>query len=78
MLLTVNICQTVQATLTGILAARLFGTSGVIVGVVLNVLVFFVLAEAVPKTYAVLYPEKAALVTARPVGWRSSRSLHCV
>ncbi len=69
LLLTVNVCQTVQATLTGILAARLWGTIGVIVGVALNVLVFFVLAEAVPKTYAVLYPQKAALATARPVGW---------
>ena len=67
LLLTVNICQTVQATLTGILAARLWGTYGVIVGVALNVLVFFVLAEAVPKTYAVLYPQKAALATARPI-----------
>ena len=47
-----------------------------IVGVVLNVLVFFVLAEAVPKTYAVLYPQKAALFTARPVS-RSSRSRRC-
>ena len=69
LLLTVNVCQTVQATLTGILSARLWGTVGVIVGVALNVLVFFVLAEAVPKTYAVLYPQKAALAVARPVGW---------
>ncbi len=67
LLLTVNICQTVQATLTGIVAARLFGTAGVVVGVVLNVIVFFVLAEAVPKTYAVLYPQRAALMSARPI-----------
>ncbi|MEO5725143.1 MAG: hemolysin family protein [Ilumatobacteraceae bacterium] len=67
LLLTVNICQTVQATLTGIVAGRLFGTAGVIIGVFLNVLVFFVLAEAVPKTYAVIYSERAALITARPV-----------
>jgi CBS domain containing-hemolysin-like protein len=67
LLLTVNICQTVQATLTGIVSARLWGTYGVVVGVVLNVMVFFVLAEAVPKTYAVLYPQKAALATARPI-----------
>ncbi len=66
LLLTINICQTVQATLTGIVAGRLFGTAGVIVGVVLNVIVFFVMAEAVPKTYAVLYPQRAALMTARP------------
>ena len=66
LLLTVNICQTVQTTLTALVAGRLFGTIGVIVGVVLNVLVFFVLAEAVPKTYAVLYPQRAALLSARP------------
>ncbi len=66
LLLTINVCQTVQATLTGILSARLWGTYGVIVGVIANVLVFFVLAEAVPKTYAVLHPQKAALATARP------------
>jgi CBS domain containing-hemolysin-like protein len=67
LLLTVNICQTVQATLTGIVAGRLFGAAGVAIGVVLNVLVFFVLAEAVPKTYAVIYPERAARLAARPV-----------
>ncbi|MGE0137616.1 MAG: hemolysin family protein [Ilumatobacteraceae bacterium] len=67
LLLTVNICQTVQATLTGIVSGRLFGAAGVAIGVVLNVLVFFVLAEAVPKTYAVIYPERAARLAARPV-----------
>ena len=66
LLLTINICQTVQATLTGILSARLWGPYGVIVGVIANVVVFFVLAEAVPKTYAVMNPQKAALATARP------------
>ncbi|MEN9802255.1 MAG: hypothetical protein RLZ37_1380 [Actinomycetota bacterium] len=65
LLLSVNVCQTVQATLTGVVAARAFGAVGVIVGVLLNVVVFFVLAEAVPKTYAILYPERAALRTAR-------------
>lgn len=67
LLLTVNVCQTVQATLTGILAARLFGTWGVVAGVLLNVVVFFVLAEAVPKTYAVIHPQRAAMLSARPV-----------
>jgi putative hemolysin len=67
LLLTVNICQTVQATLTGIVAGHLFGAAGVAIGVVLNVIVFFVLAEAVPKTYAVIYPERAAKMAARPV-----------
>src|SRR5688500_9193273 len=54
LLLSVNVCQTLQATLTGIVAGRLFGPAGVVIGVVLNVIVFFVLAESVPKTYAVI------------------------
>jgi CBS domain containing-hemolysin-like protein len=67
LLLTVNIFQTVQTTLTAVVAGRLFGGWGVAVGVVLNVVVFFVLAEAVPKTYAVQYPQRAALLTSRPI-----------
>ncbi|NDH46048.1 MAG: DUF21 domain-containing protein, partial [Actinobacteria bacterium] len=43
LLLTVNALQTVQAVLTGVVANRLFGALGVVIGVVLNVLVFFVL-----------------------------------
>lgn len=65
LLLSVNVCQTVQATLTGVVAGRLFGAAGVAVGVTLNVVVFFVFAEAVPKTYAVLHPDRAALGTSR-------------
>lgn len=64
LLLTVNILQTVQATLTGVVSNRLFGAPGVVIGVVLNVLLFFVLAEAVPKTYAVLYSVRGATLTA--------------
>ena len=67
LLLTVNVSQTVQATLTGVITARAFGPLGVAAGVTLNVLVFFVLAEAVPKTYAVLHSERAALVSARGI-----------
>ena len=67
LLLTVNIFQTVQATLTGVVAGRLFGATGVIVGVALNVIIFFVLAEAVPKTYGLLHPVRGATITARPV-----------
>ncbi len=66
LLLTVFICQIVQSTLTAIVFDDLFGAWGVVMGVFINVLVFFVFAEAVPKTYAVQYPERAALATARP------------
>ena len=66
-LLCINIGQTIQATLTGVIAGRLFGPAGIAIGVFANVVVFFVLAEAVPKTYALLYPVKAATMTARPL-----------
>jgi putative hemolysin len=67
LLLTVNVCQTVQATLMGIVSGRLFGPAGVAIGVAVNVVLFFVLAEAVPKTYALLHPVKGATITARPI-----------
>ncbi|MEY3816027.1 MAG: hypothetical protein RI966_4, partial [Actinomycetota bacterium] len=67
LLLTVNIFQTVQATLTGIVAGRLFDATGVAIGVTLNVIVFFVLAEAVPKTYGLVHPVRGATLTARPI-----------
>src|SRR5688572_7998440 len=35
LLLSVNVCQIVQATLTGIVAGRLFGAAGVVIGVIL-------------------------------------------
>src|SRR5688572_4326012 len=44
-ILAVNAAATVQAVLTGIVADRLFGPVGVIIGTVLNVFVFFVLTE---------------------------------
>jgi len=68
LLLTINVAQTVQATLTGVVSGRLFGPVGVVVGVTLNVVVFFVFAEAVPKTYAILHSDRAALSTSRLVG----------
>lgn len=67
LLLTINVCQTVQATLTGVVSGRLFGPAGIAIGVFANVVIFFVMAEAVPKTYALLYPVKAATMSARPV-----------
>jgi magnesium and cobalt exporter, CNNM family len=66
LLVTITVAQTGQAFLTSILADRLFGSTGVIIGFILNVIVFFVVAEAMPKTYAVLSAERVALATARP------------
>jgi CBS domain containing-hemolysin-like protein len=64
--------QVVTANLVGILIARFFGTWGRVGGIVLNVVVFFVFAEAVPKTWAVLHADRAALVTTRPLWFISN------
>jgi putative hemolysin len=69
LLLTILALQTGQAFLTGLLANDLFGGVGVIVGFVLNLVVFFVLTESLPKTWAVLSAERAALFTARVTEW---------
>jgi len=68
-LLVVLVCQLVQATLTGIVASNLFGVFGVAVATFFNVVLVFVFAEAAPKTWAIQHPERAALVSARPVSW---------
>ncbi len=62
--LSVNIVQTVQASLVGVLSARRFGPLGVAIGIVLNVVVLFTLAEAAPKTWALQHTDRAALLTA--------------
>ena len=69
LLTTVTVLQMGQAFLTTLLADRLFGATGVAIGFVLNVVVFFVLTEAMPKTWAVLSAERAALFTARATEW---------
>jgi putative hemolysin len=66
-LLVVLVCQLVQSALTGILADRLFGPVGIFIGLFVNIVIVFVVAEAGPKTWAVQHPETAALLAARPV-----------
>ncbi|HEY1650702.1 MAG TPA: hemolysin family protein [Acidimicrobiales bacterium] len=63
-LLLVLICQLVSATLVGIVAERLFGGLGVLLGIVFEVVVIFVFFEAVPKNWAVRHGERAALLSA--------------
>ncbi|HEX2047607.1 MAG TPA: hemolysin family protein [Acidimicrobiales bacterium] len=63
-LLLVLLCHLVAATLVGVLAERLFGPVGVAVATAVEVVVVFVFAESVPKTFAVQHPDRAALITA--------------
>ena len=63
-LLLVLICQLVSATLVGLLANRWFGALGVVMATVFEVIAIFVLAEALPKNWAVSNPERSALFAA--------------
>ena len=72
-LLIVLSTQLVQSTLLGVLASRLFGGWGVVAATLLNVTLFFVVAEVAPKTWAIQHTDRAALASARPIkalaGW---------
>ena len=63
-LLLVLLCHLVAATFVGILAERFFGALGVAVATAAEVVVIFVLAEAVPKTYAIQHSDRVALLVA--------------
>ena len=63
-LLMVLVCQLVTATLVGLLAEHWFGNWGVFVALVFEIVVIFVLAEAIPKNYAVRNPDSSALFSA--------------
>jgi len=63
-ILLVLVCQLVSATLLGLLANRWFGAIGVVVATVFEVVVIFVVAEALPKNWAVYNPERSALLAA--------------
>ena len=64
LLLLILICQLVSATMVGVLASHLFGAAGLIVSTVGEVVVIFVIFEAIPKNFAVQHPDAAALTTA--------------
>jgi CBS domain containing-hemolysin-like protein len=66
-LLIVLSTQLVQSTLLGVLASSLFGGWGVVGATVLNVTLFFVVAEVAPKTWAIQHTDRAALAAARPI-----------
>ena len=66
LLFVILVVQTVTATLVGVVSDS-YGPAAVAIGVFLNVIVGFVIAESIPKTWAVQHPEAAALRTARLV-----------
>ena len=71
-LLVVLVCQLVQATLVGLVANNLFGAWGLVLATFVNVVVVFVVAEAIPKTWAVQHTERASRL-ATPLVWWMTR-----
>ncbi len=68
-LLLTLICQLVAATLVGVVAAARFGGLGVLIGTVFEVVVIFILGEALPKNISVRNPDRAAIRSANIVSF---------
>lgn len=62
LLLVVLVSQLTIATLLGALLDRHFGSAGLIMGLVLQIVVFFVIGEVAPKTFAIQHTDRAALL----------------
>jgi CBS domain containing-hemolysin-like protein len=60
----VLVTQLTSSYLLGILLDRHLGTIGIVIGLVLQLMLFFVVAEVVPKTYAIQHTDLAALRSA--------------
>ncbi len=67
-LLVVLVAQLTSATLIGVLLEGSAGALGVVIGIVVQILLFFVIGEVAPKTFAVQHTERAALALT-PMLW---------
>ena len=64
LLLVVLVCQLVSANLIGVLLEQNLGAIGFLIGIVVEIAVFFVFFEVVPKTFAIQHTDRAALLVA--------------
>jgi CBS domain containing-hemolysin-like protein len=62
-LLLVLVSQLTSATLLGVILEGQAGALGVVLGIVLQIVVFFVIGEVAPKTFAVQHTDRAALMS---------------
>jgi CBS domain containing-hemolysin-like protein len=62
-LLLVLVSQLTSATLLGVILEGAAGTLGVVLGIVLQIVVFFVIGEVAPKTFAVQHTDRAAFMS---------------
>ncbi|HJS27819.1 MAG TPA: hemolysin family protein [Actinomycetota bacterium] len=72
--LTVMLCQNGSAIIVAIIAERTYGGLGVTIVSVVFTLLYFVLVEAMSKTFGVLHSDRAALAIA-PLVWALGRLL---
>ncbi len=61
LLLLILVAQLTSASLLGALLERSFGSAGLFIGLVIQIVVYFVIGEVAPKTYAIQNPDRAAL-----------------
>ena len=61
LLLLVLVSQMTSASLLGVLLESSFGGAGLVIGLALQIVVYFVIGEVAPKTYAIQHPDRAAL-----------------
>jgi len=64
LLLLLLLSQLTSASFIGILLEKQFGSLGVAIGLVLQIVLFFVVGEVIPKTYAIQNTDRAALLVA--------------
>jgi putative hemolysin len=64
LLLVVLVCQLVSANLIGVLLEQNLGAVGFLIGIVVEIAVFFVFFEVVPKTFAIQHTDRAVLLVA--------------
>src|SRR5215203_5277700 len=57
-LLLVLVTQLSSAYLLGILLERQLGTLGIVIGLLIQLVLFFVVGEVVPKTFAILHTDR--------------------
>ena len=70
-LLLILVCQMTSASLLGVLLEGAFGSAGLVLGLVIQIVVYFVIGEVAPKTYAIQHSDRAALRLA-PFLWAIS------
>ncbi|MEP6623340.1 MAG: hemolysin family protein [Acidimicrobiia bacterium] len=60
-LLLILVCQMTSASLLGVVLEGAFGSAGLILGLVIQIVAYFVIGEVAPKTYAIQHSDRVAL-----------------